>query len=109
MLKQGVSYLTTVTPDNLLSYKAVEIAGSDGKTLRLISGVQAGDRVALNVGDGIAEGGKVRPIVEDAPVAAKAPTAAPSVVPAAIPATAPAVAPAATPSAVKPSEEAKNP
>ena len=73
VLKQNKSYLTVVTADNLMTYKPIEIAGNDGKTLRIISGINEGDVVALNVGDTIPEGGKVRPIIEDGAKGAKAP------------------------------------
>lgn len=73
VLRQNKSFLTVVTPENLMSYKAVEVAGSDGKILMIVSGVNEGDVVALNVGDTIPEGGKVRPIVEESGKGAKGP------------------------------------
>jgi membrane fusion protein (multidrug efflux system) len=74
VLKDNKPFLTVVTPDNQLTYKPIDIASNDGKLISIISGVQGGDKVALNVGDAIPEGGKVRPIVEEK-TAAAAPTA----------------------------------
>ncbi|MDR3606183.1 MAG: efflux RND transporter periplasmic adaptor subunit [Oligoflexia bacterium] len=62
ILKDNKPQLTVVSSDNQLTYKPIVIADNDGKLLRILSGVQAGDVVALNVGDTIPEGGKVRPL-----------------------------------------------
>jgi len=84
ILKDNKPFLTVVTPNNQLTYKPIEIASNDGKLLSIISGVQGGDQVALNVGDAIPEGGKVRPIAEEKPAAPAAavqaqPSGSPSV------------------------------
>jgi RND family efflux transporter MFP subunit len=81
VLKGDKTYLTMVTPDNHINYRQVDVIDNDGKALRLLSGVKPGEMVALNVGDTIPEGGKVRPIAEAVPtatpVASPAPTATP--------------------------------
>lgn len=64
VLKNGKPYLAEVTSENRLTYKPIDIANNDGKVLWISSGVKVGDPVALNVGDTIPEGGKVRPIPE---------------------------------------------
>ena len=64
VLRGGKTFLTVVTPSNQVSFKPVEIADNDGKNLRILSGIKPGERVALNVGDTIPEGGKVRPVAE---------------------------------------------
>jgi membrane fusion protein (multidrug efflux system) len=66
LMKDDKLFLTVVTPDNKMSYKSVEIANNDGKLLWIVSGVNMNDRVALNVGDTVPEGGKVRPLPEAA-------------------------------------------
>jgi RND family efflux transporter MFP subunit len=77
VLKGDKTYLTMVTPDNHLNYRQVEVIDNDGKELRLLAGVTPGELVALNVGDTIAEGGKVRPMaIEVSPTAPAAPAAA---------------------------------
>jgi multidrug efflux pump subunit AcrA (membrane-fusion protein) len=65
-LKGNKTYLTVVTPDNRLAYKEVQIADNDGKLLQIVSGAQEGDLLALNVGNSLPEGSKVRPILEEA-------------------------------------------
>jgi RND family efflux transporter MFP subunit len=63
-VKNDKNFLTVVSSDNTLTYKPIEIADNDGKILRIVSGVSEGDLVALNVGDTLPEGSKVRPIIE---------------------------------------------
>jgi RND family efflux transporter MFP subunit len=81
-LKDNKTYLTTVTPDEHLAYKAVTIGSNDGKILSILSGCAEGDMVALNVGNSLPEGSKVRPILDAAPTPpATAPSPALSAVP----------------------------
>ena len=100
VLRMNKTYLTVVTPDNTLSYRPIEIASNDGKTLRVISGIKEGEMVALNVGDTITEGGKVRPIVETPP---------PGVAPVATPAAAGRSRSQLVPSAVAANPGGQNP
>ena len=64
-LKGGKSFLTAITPDNHLTYKEVQIADNDGKLLRLISGIEEGMLLALNIGDSLPEASLVRPILDE--------------------------------------------
>jgi RND family efflux transporter MFP subunit len=66
-LKGGKTFLTAISPQGTLVYKPVDVATNDGKTLGLLGGVQVGDLLALNIGDSLAEGAKVRPIEEALP------------------------------------------
>jgi RND family efflux transporter MFP subunit len=78
ILRGDHAFLTGIKSDNILTYVPIQIASNDGQILRILSGPQLGDLVALNVGETIPEGGKVRPIIETpppAPAAAPAPTA----------------------------------
>jgi RND family efflux transporter MFP subunit len=83
--KGNKNLLTTIKPDNTLAYQEIQIADNDGKTLRILSGANDGELLALGVGEALQEGAKVRPIIETPPPGAAAP-GAPAV---------PAVAPAA--------------
>jgi RND family efflux transporter MFP subunit len=62
VIKNNSTYLTIVNSNHQLTYRPVEIAGNNGKTLWIISGVQKGEMVALNAGDSVPEGGTIRPI-----------------------------------------------
>lgn len=51
-----------VGADSRVKYRPVEVAVSDGKTVRIRSGLAAGERVVLNPGAGIGEGELIQPI-----------------------------------------------
>ncbi len=55
-----------VTPDNRVTFREVHILDTDGVTVRLVSGIQEGDRVALNLGDSVPEGQHVQPLGDTA-------------------------------------------
>jgi hypothetical protein len=90
VLKDNKTYLTMVTPTSQIQARQVDVVDNDGKMLRLLSGVQPGEMVALNVGDTIPDGGKVRPIIETADPAKASPSPAVSAEPAPAASAAPA-------------------
>lgn len=55
-------FVAVVGPDNTLSFRPVTIFDSDGKVVRLSSGVKEGERVALNVGDSVEDGHHIQPV-----------------------------------------------
>jgi RND family efflux transporter MFP subunit len=65
--KGSKAFLTVITPQNTLTYEPIDIATNDGKVIGILSGAHEGDVLALNVGDTLAEGSKVRPVQEHAP------------------------------------------
>jgi len=74
--REGKSLLAAVTEDKRLKFMPIEVAGTDGKVIRIASGISEGVRVALNVPNTISDGAKVNP----AP-----PTPAPGAPPAPLP------------------------
>jgi membrane fusion protein, multidrug efflux system len=54
-----------ITPDNKVNLRPVEIYESDGKTARLSSGVQEGEKVALNLGHSVEDGQMVQPSIKE--------------------------------------------
>jgi len=54
-----------ITPDNKVNLRPVEIYESDGKTARLSSGVQEGEKVALNLGHSVEDGELVQPSMKE--------------------------------------------
>jgi len=100
--REGKTLVAVVGEDRRLKFTPIEVAGTDGKVIRIVSGIGEGVRVALNVPNTISDGAKVNPAPPTP--APGAPPAAPAVPPAA-PQGQPAVkpganAPASTP--VKP-------
>jgi hypothetical protein len=51
-----------INENNTVTFHQVAIAFSDGKTARLQSGAQEGERLALNLGAGVVEGEVVQPV-----------------------------------------------
>lgn len=83
------SMVALVTAEKTVRLQSIEVAGTDGKVLRIASGVNEGDRVVLNVPASLADGARVSPV----PVPGMPPASATP---------APAPPPASTPPAVAP-------
>ncbi len=58
-------FVAVINDNNHINFRQVSIAYSDGATARLSSGVNEGERVALNLSAGMPEGQQVRPIDAD--------------------------------------------
>ena len=100
--REGKTLVAVVGEDRRLKFTPIEVAGTDGKVIRIVSGIGEGVRVALNVPNTVSDGAKVNPApptpVPGAPPAAPAaPPGAPQGQPAVKPG---ANAPTSTP--VKP-------
>ncbi len=55
--------VAVVTPDNTVKFSQVAVAEQTGENTRLLEGLEEGDRVARNLGERVAEGAKVQPVV----------------------------------------------
>jgi hypothetical protein len=55
--------VAVVTPDNTVKFTQVVVADQTGERARLLTGLNEGDRVARNLGDRVAEGTKVQPVM----------------------------------------------
>jgi RND family efflux transporter MFP subunit len=65
VFRSGNPFVAIITDQDTVSLRPVVIAYSDGIHVRLASGVNEDERVAINPGAGIAEGAKVRPVKAD--------------------------------------------
>jgi membrane fusion protein (multidrug efflux system) len=96
--REGKSLVAVVGEDKRLKFTPIEVAGTDGKVIRIVSGIGEGVRVALNVPNTVSDGAKVNPApptpAPGAPPAAAASPPAPQGQPAAKPGANP---PASTP------------
>jgi membrane fusion protein (multidrug efflux system) len=63
--KNDTALVAVVSDDNKASFRAVSVANSDGKMVRLASGLSEGELVILNPGFGISEGMLVEPVSID--------------------------------------------
>jgi membrane fusion protein, multidrug efflux system len=64
--KAGASFVAVVGADNRLHFRPVHLATDDGERARLLDGLQAGEIVALNVGESLEDGALIRPVPRDA-------------------------------------------
>ena len=55
-------FVPVVDDQNQINFHPVELASDDGQNLHLLRGIEEGQRVALNLGDGIPDGSKVQPV-----------------------------------------------
>lgn len=54
--------VAVVTAENTVKFTQVVVADQTGETARLLSGLDEGEHVARNLGERVAEGGKVQPV-----------------------------------------------
>ncbi len=66
IVRGTTDFVAVVSADNRVTFREVHILDTDGVTVRLVSGVQEGDRVALNLGDSVPEGQHVQPLGDTA-------------------------------------------
>jgi RND family efflux transporter MFP subunit len=80
--REGKSLVGVVGDDKHLKFTPIEVAGTDGKVIRIASGIGEGVRVALNVPNTISDGAKINPApptpAPGAPPAAPAPPSPPA-------------------------------
>lgn len=60
--KAGAPFVAVVGGDNRLHFRPVRLAEDDGEHARLLEGLQAGELVALNVGESLDDGALIRPV-----------------------------------------------
>jgi membrane fusion protein, multidrug efflux system len=63
VIRKDKTFIGVVTPDNTIALRPVDIYESDGKVVKLRSGVEEGEQVALNEGYNIQDGDHVFPVV----------------------------------------------
>ncbi len=66
VVRQNKSLVAVLAADSSVHFREVAVASNDGKRIRVLSGVSAGERVIVNAGDALAEGAKVRPAIDSA-------------------------------------------
>ncbi len=64
VVRQGKSLIPVLVADSTVRFHDVTVASNDGKRMRILSGIVAGDRVILNAGDALSDGARVRPATE---------------------------------------------
>lgn len=59
----GQTLVARLTPDNHVQFQPVVVADQTGEFVRLLSGLAEGQKIARNLGDRVAEGALVQPVV----------------------------------------------
>ena len=55
--------VVAVADDGMVSFRPVQLAGTDGTNVTIANGIQAGDRVAVNVPNEVGDGTRIQPVV----------------------------------------------
>jgi membrane fusion protein, multidrug efflux system len=61
VMRGDKAFVGTLDAQNKATFREVTVYESDGKTVRLLSGISEGDQVMLNIGQSISEGDQVQP------------------------------------------------
>jgi RND family efflux transporter MFP subunit len=65
IVRGAKTFVANVGPDSLVHLEPVTVATTDGLMASLVAGALVGERVALNLPDGVADGGRIRPVEGD--------------------------------------------
>jgi membrane fusion protein, multidrug efflux system len=63
IVRAGQTVVAVITPENTVKFTQVVVADQTGESARLLNGLEEGERVARNLGERVAEGAKVQPVV----------------------------------------------
>lgn len=77
VVREKKNYMAVIGSDNHIKFTPVEIAGTDGRMIRILSGLSEGTRVALSLANTIPDGAKVNPASPPGTPAAPPPAPAP--------------------------------
>jgi len=67
VMKGDKAFVATLQDEDKVSFKEVTVYESDGKTARLSSGLSQGEKVIVDLGEGVVEGQHVRPVTDTEP------------------------------------------
>jgi len=62
LMKEDKAFVAVISPGNKVNFHPVVAADSDGKTVRISSGLEEGQQLVLNPGFGITDGAQVQPV-----------------------------------------------
>ncbi len=67
ILRGTKTLVAVVGPNDHISYKPVVVANDDGVNAAIRSGLSPGERIAVNIGGNVPDGGKIQPVTGAAP------------------------------------------
>ncbi len=62
VVRAGQTFVAVVTPDNTVKFTPVAVAEQTGESVRLLTGLNEGERVARSLGERVPEGAKIQPV-----------------------------------------------
>ncbi len=62
VMRGAKPFVAVISPDDRVHFRPITIASDDGKTVRVQSGIAPGERIAVNIGQQVGEGGRVQPV-----------------------------------------------
>jgi len=65
VMRGAKPFVAVVTPDNRVFYRPVVTGEDEGPWVRIVSGLTKGQRIALNLGESVADGSRVQPVASD--------------------------------------------
>ncbi len=66
VMRGNKAFVAFVMPDNRIVHRPVVIGVDEGPRVRILSGIKKGDRIALNLGESVADGGRIQPAPAEA-------------------------------------------
>ncbi|MGH9343443.1 MAG: efflux RND transporter periplasmic adaptor subunit [Terriglobia bacterium] len=67
VLRGTKTFAAVVGPDNRVTFRPVEVAADDGTHVSIRSGLNSGERIAINIGENIADGSEIQPVSQSSP------------------------------------------
>ena len=65
VLREGKSYVPLVAADDTIHYREVTTGDNDGSVVSVLSGLQPGERVALDIGNSLLDGSHIRALASE--------------------------------------------
>ncbi|MGH9356464.1 MAG: efflux RND transporter periplasmic adaptor subunit [Terriglobia bacterium] len=62
VLRGAKTFVAVIGPGNQVKYRPVVVANDNGVQVSIRSGLRAGETIAVNLGDSVADGGKIQPV-----------------------------------------------
>ena len=62
VLRDNKQFVAVTDESNVVHFRPVQIDSTDGATVRIASGVKAGEKVIVNVPDEVADGATIQPV-----------------------------------------------
>ena len=65
LIVRGADSFVAVVDNDVLRFKPIRVASTDGNTISVAEGLQAGERIAINLPDEVTNGSRVQAIAVD--------------------------------------------